>query len=147
MRWRFIDRIEAYEPWMRIGGRKAISLEEYHLLDVLGRKGVFPESLVLESCVHLVRWLVGASSDFSLSSTLLEVERFAFEHETHPGAVLTVTATVLDKQDDTLKVSCNVMSGNRRCGHGVITCALIPLADIASVEDSRTLWRELYGKA
>lgn len=147
MKWRLIDSIDNFEEWTSVCGRKTVSLEEYSLLEVLGRKGSFPESLVLESCVHLVRWLVGVSSDFTLSCTLLEVERFTFEHETNPGAVLTVEAKVLNKQEDMLRVKCEVTIGNKMCGHGEITLAFIPLQETGVAEDVRTLWRELYAKA
>jgi hypothetical protein len=147
MRWRLVDSIEDVEAWTSIHGRKTVSLEEYSLLEPLGRKGCFPESLVLESCVHLVRWLAVVSSDFRQSCVLLEVGRFSVEHETKPGAVLTVSAKVLDKQEDKLTVECEVVIGGQRYGHGTIMLFLVPLGEIAVAEDMRTLWQELYAKA
>lgn len=147
MRWRLIDRIDEFERWTSICGRKTVSLEEYSLLEPLGRKGHFPESLVLESCVHLVRWLAAASSDFEQSCALLEVEPFVFEHETSPGNTLTVSATVLDRRNDRLEVECSVAIGSLRYAHGRIALSLLPLKEMDLVDNARTLWRELYGKA
>jgi len=147
MKWRLLDSIAEIETWTAIRGRKIVSLEEYSLLEPLGRKGCFPESLVLESCVQPVRWLVLVSSDFQQSCTLLEVGRFAFEHETKPGDKLTVSAKVVDKQQDTLGVECRVVVGGQRYGHGEIRLALVPLRELTSAEDARTLWQELYAKA
>ena len=147
MRWRFIDRLEAFEAWTSIRGRKTVSLEEYCLLEPLGRKGCCPESLILESCVQLVRWLAAASSDFQQSCLLLEARRFAFEHETNPGDRLAVAATVLDRRTDTLGVECEARIGGQRCGHGELVLSLVPLLDLAVEEDTRALWRELYAKA
>jgi len=41
MKWRLIDKLERYEPWRSVSGRKAVSFEEYSLLKPFGRKGDF----------------------------------------------------------------------------------------------------------
>ena len=147
MRWRLIDSIEDVDAWTSIRGRKTVSLEEYSLLEPLGRKGHFPESLVLECGVHLVRWLAAASSDFEQSCTLLEVGPFVFEHETSPGNTLTVSATVLEKQNDRLEVECRVAIGSQPYAHGRLALSLLPLKEMDLADNARTLWRELYAKA
>ena len=147
MRWRLIDRIEEFEAWDSIRGRKTVSLEEYSLLEPLGRKGHLPESLILECSVHLVRWLTAASSAFEQSCTLLEVNSFVFEYETNPGNALTVSASVQDKQKDRLVAECSVEVGSRRCAHGRIALSLLPLKETDLADNVRTLWRELYAKA
>ena len=78
MRWRFMDRINRFEAWATIEGRKAVSLEEYSLLEPFGRKGSLPENLVVESCVHLARWLVIVSSGFEQTCILSAIDQFRF---------------------------------------------------------------------
>lgn len=146
MRWRFADTIDAFEAWVSIHGRKTVSLEEYSLLEPLGRKGSLPESLVVESCVHFSRWLVAASSHFQKSCVLKEIEPFVFDRNTIAGAVLSIAIEVSGKTDDELCVECDVTIGGQSCGHGTLKLSLIPLKEISVPENVETLWRELYGK-
>ena len=62
MKWRVVDRIAPCEPWTAIEGHKCVSLEEYFLMERLGRRGALPESLLLAGFVELGRWLVCVSS-------------------------------------------------------------------------------------
>jgi hypothetical protein len=146
MRWRLIDRITRFEAWRAIEGRKAVSLEEYSLLEPLGRKGAFPESLMLESCVHLARWLVAASSGFERLCVASEVERFQIDRGATAGAVLDVSVTVSSRHADALRVACGVSSESRGIGRGAFEVSLFPLDAAAAAADMRTLWQELHGK-
>jgi len=67
---------------------KCVSLEEYFLLERLGRRGSLPESLVLASFVELARWLVVVSSEFESSALLTDVLGFSFRDPLGMGAVL-----------------------------------------------------------
>jgi len=143
MRWRFVDRIDSFQPWQAATGRKAISFEEFSLCERLGRKGVLPESMVLESCVHLVRWLVAASSDFASTSVLSEVERFALLREVGAGDSLALTAAVLAREAERVRVECRAECGGQAVAEGVLVVELLPLPACAPPEDARSLWREL----
>jgi hypothetical protein len=147
MRWRFADNIDAFEAWASIHGRKTVSLEEYSLLEPLGRKGSLPESLVVESCVHFSRWLVAASSRFQQSCILKEIKPFVFDRDTVAGAVLSIAIETQERADDELSVACDVTIGGQSCGHGNVCLSLVPLREMANPEDVELLWRELYGKA
>ena len=147
MRWHFLDRVIRFEAWKAIEGRKAVSLEEYSLLEPFGRKGCLPESLVIESCVHLARWLVVASSSFEQTCSLSAIERFEFERETVPGSALTLVLAVVGRQEGSIRLSCRVHAGGQPVGGGELTVATAPLRETATAEDMRTLWQELYGKA
>lgn len=164
MRWQFVDRITRFERWAAIEGRKAVSLEEYSLLEPLGRKGMLPETLVLESCVHLARWLVVASSDFQDSCLLTGADDFAFEREAGAGSSLVMSLTCdpgrlpqLRTQEDggrtrepdpgEFEVRCVVTDGRDRLAHGDLRLCRIPLGEIAVPDEEAAMWRELYGKA
>jgi hypothetical protein len=147
MKWRFADSIESFDAWKSIQGIKTVSLEEYSLLEPLGRKGPLPESLILESCVHLSRWLVAASSCFRESCMLEEVRHFAFERGAGTGDVLSIAAEVLRRTESGLEVECKVTIRGQRCGCGRLMLSLVPLEEISIPEDVETLWRELYGEA
>jgi hypothetical protein len=143
MRWRFVDKVESFQPWQAATGRKAISFEEASLCERLGRKGVLPESLVLESCVQLVRWLVAASSEFATTCLLTEVERFALLHKVGMGDSLALAATVLGREAGRLRVECRVECRGQAVAEGVLSVELLPLSACAPPEDTRSLWREL----
>ena len=143
MRWRFVDKVESLQPWRTATGRKAISFEEFSLCDRLGRKGVLPESLVIESCIHLVRWLVAASSEFTSTCVLSEVERFALRREVGMGDSLALAATVLGREPGRLRIECRVECGGQAVAEGVLSVELLPLPACAPPEDTRSLWHEL----
>jgi 3-hydroxymyristoyl/3-hydroxydecanoyl-(acyl carrier protein) dehydratase len=145
MRWRFVDRVTSFEPWKRMIARKAISLEEYSLLKPFGRKGTFPESLMLESCVESVRWLVAASSGFTQVCILCEVSDFQFEREVGMGHVLEIAATVKQRAENDLNVACGVNCLGENVAHGEIGVVLAPLSESFDREIIETMWRELYG--
>ena len=147
MKWRFVDRIDQFEPWRSVSGRKSISLEEYSLLGPLGRKGCLPESLVVEVCVQLGRWLVAVSSCFEQSCILLGVDGFGFSHETMPGHVLSISAEVLTRSDCELEIGCVVFAGAERFAEGRLALSLVPLRELCVAEDVKTLWGELYVEA
>jgi 3-hydroxymyristoyl/3-hydroxydecanoyl-(acyl carrier protein) dehydratase len=146
MRWRFVDRIESIEPWTTIRGRKVVSLEEYLLLERFGRQGVLPEAIVLESCVHLARWLVMRSSDFSRSCLLSGIDEFTWCRETGPGACLHVDVAVEAREDWVLRVRCAVDDG-KPVAAGNLELDLVDLGELEKAEASMALWRELYGAA
>lgn len=146
MRWRFMDRITRFELWAAIEGRKTVSLEEYSLLEPLGRKGVFPESLVVETCVHLARWMVTVSSAFEHTCILSAVDGFRFDGEVRAGSVLIASLRVTDRRGDDMHCDCAVAGGSGRLGGGHLVVSLLPLRETGVAEDARGLWRELYAQ-
>ena len=147
MRWRFIDRVDSFEPWKAIAGAKAISFEEVSLLKPFGRKGDLPESLVIESCVELVRWLVAASSGFEKASDLAEIRHFRTERISGLGTLLEIAAEVEDHAEGGLSARCRVAASGRTVASGTLYVSLSPLAagfDAGLVEGT---WRELHGEA
>jgi len=147
MRWRFVDRIEAFQPWTLLRGRKSISLEEYCLLEPLGRKGVFPETLVLESCIHLGRWLVMKSSDFEKTCLLSEVREFAFANECGMGHTLEMTLRVQKKEEGSIEAEFEATEGGRLICRGALILGFMSLGKLIDPETMKATWQELYGKA
>jgi 3-hydroxymyristoyl/3-hydroxydecanoyl-(acyl carrier protein) dehydratase len=147
MRWRFVDRIEEFEPWALMRGRKAISLVEYFLLNPFGRKGVFPETLVIESCIHLVRWLVMRSSGFKSTCLLSDLGNFNFNNEVGMGDILRMGVTVTMRREDSVQVNCETTNGERLIGYGALTVGLMDLTGVADPEVMKAMWQELYVKA
>jgi len=145
MRWRFVDRIDAFEPWVSASGAKAISLEECNLLKPFGRKGEFPESLILESCVHLLRWLVVKSSEFESACVLDGVADFAFRESVGMGEVLGLSATICRRDGATVESRCVVSCSGGQVAWGTLTVRLVPLSESFDAVALRGMWDELYG--
>jgi hypothetical protein len=156
MRWRFVDRVTAFEPWLRIAGRKAVSLEEYKLLRPFGREGVLPETLVLECCVEHLRWLIAASSGFRQACVLEEVVSFAFSTPAGMGAVLEVDVRLTGpgrvpagepSPERSLEAECRVRAVGVEVASGRIRAGLVPLADGFDPGFVQGLWKDLHGQA
>ncbi len=147
MRWRLVDRVTAFEPWCAIAGAKAVSLEEYYLLEPLGRQGVLPEALVIECCVELVRWLVAASSSFEQGATLTGIEGFAFRREVGIGELLRSDIRLNGRREEQFAAECRVASGSTPVASGRLTFALTPLDEWFEPEELAGLWQELHGAA
>jgi hypothetical protein len=147
MRWRFVDRMAGFEPWLSLRGRKSISFEEYCLLEPLGRKGVFPETLVLESCTHLGRWLVMKSSDFVKIGLLSEVREFSFANECGMEQSLEMTVRVQKKEEDSIEAAFEATAEGRPICRGVLIFGFTGLGELIDPETMRATWQELYVKA
>jgi 3-hydroxymyristoyl/3-hydroxydecanoyl-(acyl carrier protein) dehydratase len=147
MRWRFVDRIEEFEPWAFVKGHKSISLEEYILLEPFGRQGSFPETLSLESCIHLARWLVVRSSDFQQTCLLSEIDSFTFKNEASMGDTLNMVVSVRRRKDDLLEIECEATANIHHICRGTLTLDLVTLTDSLNPKTMRTMWQELYDKA
>lgn len=145
MRWRFTDRVIEWTLWTSITTRKLVSLEEYSLLEGQGRDGVFPESLILESCVHAVRWLALASTGFEDSVELAGVRDFALRRTVSAGAVLDISADIAERRADGFEASCAVHVGSECVADGRLALAIAPAASCHEVANLRVLWAEIGG--
>jgi 3-hydroxymyristoyl/3-hydroxydecanoyl-(acyl carrier protein) dehydratase len=87
MRFRLVDRILATEP-DAIETLKTISFEEFSLLKPWGRKGAFPESLMLQMAVESASMLMAHRSRRQCLGVLDELQEVRFHAVTRPGEVL-----------------------------------------------------------
>ena len=147
MRWRLVDRITAFEPWARIAGRKAASLEEYSLLERLGRPGEVPETLLLECAVQLAAWLVIRSSGGQQTALLESVSDLRFAGRVGAGGAVETRARVERRDGDRLDVAWKSDSEGKPVGSARMTLTIVPLANLCDPERVETLWRELYAPA
>jgi hypothetical protein len=147
MRWHFVDRIDSYLEWKSLTARKAVSFEEFHLLEKQGRQGEFPESLLLETCVESLRWLIVRSSDFQWLAVLHAVDAFSVYTTACCGDVLSITATIDERTPDIIVASCTVFCARGNLADGIISAKTLPL----DAYDDRSLlqgtWKDLHGKA
>ncbi len=141
MKFRLIDKITGFKKHEWIETVKAISLEEYSLLEPWDRKGAFPETLILQIAVESAALFAAASSEFRWISVLDSVEQVRFLAETAPGDVLNARVRAENGgQGFTFTISA---SGKTIAGGG-FGGRPVPLADFYSKNDFRIMWEELY---
>lgn len=156
MRWRFTDKALLFEPWERIVTVKAGSLEEYSLLEPWGDTGRAPASLLLESCVQAARWLVEASSAFTLSCVLRDISIWQAMDGLRPGERYCAALWVTERSETHLTLAlrhARVMPGedlpgtefrqSRGEADGVFSVSFTPLDEWHAPGDRECLWREM----
>ena len=144
MRWRFLDRVDSFEPWVSLKGRKALSFEEYSLLKPFGDKGIMPASLALASCAAAARWLVTVSSNFEVSCILSEIDGFEVSKRPSMGDVLTINAVLMRKDESGLEVKCRGRVLEENILEGVLSFSSVPLAELNDPEVEILTWANLY---
>lgn len=147
MRWCLTDRIHKIENWKSISGRKLSSLEEYCLCEPLGRQGVIPETLVVESCVELLRWLIAVSSDFKKICILHSIEDFKLSGDCGMGEALEIMIEIVEHNGDMITAQCRVSGRKTEIATGKIQVELCPLAECFEPEILAEQLKELYGTA
>jgi 3-hydroxyacyl-[acyl-carrier-protein] dehydratase len=140
VRFHLIDRIDAYEPFRSVRGRKLTSVGE-DLWD--GADPVLLPPLVLEALCQTASWLIVASTEGRRRAALLQLGSVAFHGDVRPGDVVELTGTV-----DSMTDEMAVLSGTATVG-GVavleateIMCVLMAadeLQDAAQTERMRRL--------
>jgi hypothetical protein len=147
MRWYFVDRIESYKEWKSLTACKAVSFEEFHLLENQGRQGEFPESLLLETCVEALRWLIIGSSGLQLSAVLHSIENFSLDMPARCGDVLSLMTAIVEHSTDYVSAFCTTSCSRGRLAEGKIQVKTIPLDTSFDRSLIQATWKDLHGKA
>jgi 3-hydroxymyristoyl/3-hydroxydecanoyl-(acyl carrier protein) dehydratase len=147
MRWYFVDRIDSYMEWKSLTARKAVSFEEVHLLEKQGRQGEFPETLLLETCVESLRWLIVRSSEFQWLAILHAIDAFSMYMPACCGDVLSTTVTIDELARDIIVASCTVFCARGNLAEGKISVKTLPLDVCGDRSLLQGAWKDLHGKA
>ena len=100
MKFRFVDRITAWEPFRSIQGCKSVSFEEYSLKERFGEPPGLPATLVLESFLQLGNWLILLSTDFAQMSLVIRLQEIRFDGILRPGQKLEMKVVMTNRRDD-----------------------------------------------
>lgn len=101
MHFSLIDKIDVLEPHKKIVATKSLSLAEEYLQDHFPKFPVMPGVLMIEAMAETAAWLIRQGEDFAHSMVLLrEVKNVKFGQFLQPGQTLTLTATLLQEDDD-----------------------------------------------
>jgi hypothetical protein len=156
VRWRFPDKALSFSPWESILTLKAGSLEEYSLLNIWGESACAPASLLLEGCIQSARWLVEASSSFSLSCEPAEITFWQAPSGLRPGERFCMFLRVAERGSKYVRfiLRQKILLPNEpppapeiwQVGDridGVLTCTLTPLSEHYLPVDRASLWQEI----
>ncbi|MFE3059461.1 3-hydroxyacyl-ACP dehydratase FabZ family protein [Nocardia sp. NPDC059239] len=139
MRFHLIDRIDEYEPSLRVRGRKLVSGAESGLRGSAGGP-VLNSPLVLEALCQAGTWLIMLSTERRKRAALLQIGSVEFSGVARPG-----DEVVLDGVVESMSDEMAVLSGTATVD-GVpimratdIMCALIDAGDLAEDADSLRL--------
>jgi len=87
MKFRFVDKIIRYKEADYIEGLKVVSLEEYFLLNKLGCRNYFPQTLMAECLFQLANFLIFKTFKSKLA-ILTMFERIEFKRALGPGDIM-----------------------------------------------------------
>jgi 3-hydroxyacyl-[acyl-carrier-protein] dehydratase len=119
MRFWLLDTIRMYTPDVELTAVKNVTLTEEYLADHFPEFPVLPGVFMLEAATEAGAWLLRLSEDFAHSIiSLKEVKNVKYADFVPPGQTLTVTVSLIKKDDRlaTLKVEgtvgdCSTLSG------------------------------------
>lgn len=150
MQFTLIDRITELQEGERITAVKGLSLAEEYLEDHFPRFPVMPGVLMLEAMYQAAAWLVRKSEDFAHSVVLLkEARNVKFQDFVGPGQVLTVTATIVQQEDQTTTLNARGVVDGRTAVSGRLVLERFNLADrlpgrAATDQYARREFRKLF---
>lgn len=143
MRWSFLDKVISLGD-QSIAAQKAVSFEEYSLEEPLGRRGILPGTLILESILEAARILTEVRSEFKQTCLLSEIEQFEIKKFPWMGEVIFIEALIAKEKQNNMVLDCCYKINNQLAGKGILAVDIVPLSDLADPIDRRALIKELY---
>lgn len=99
MRFHLVDRVDSFEPWVRVSARKITSASEDYW-EPQNASAVMPGPLALEALLQAGSWLVLLSSERRRRAVLLSVGHVVFHRPVFPGDVLVLEGRVESLRDE-----------------------------------------------
>ncbi|MGA2925164.1 MAG: 3-hydroxylacyl-ACP dehydratase [Solirubrobacteraceae bacterium] len=139
VRFHLIDRIDSYEPFKVVHGRKVTSYSEDYWEQQDGEL-VMPPPFVLEALCQAATWLILISTDRRKRAALLQVGSVAWHRDVHPGEVLELTGEIDTFGEETAVLSGRAtVDGELALEAREIMCALIDADTLADLDDTKRL--------
>jgi 3-hydroxyacyl-[acyl-carrier-protein] dehydratase len=137
MRFWLIDRIQSYEPGVRLTAVKNVALTEEYLADHFPEFPVLPGVFMLEASTQAAAWLVRLSEDYAHSIIRLkEAKNIKYADFVPPGQTLTVDVTVVKKDDREVTVKVEGRVGDHSTLSGRLVLERYNLADESAEQRS-----------
>ena len=144
MKFRLVDRIDDWEPFFSVRGRKSVSFEEYQLKTDFGGRAALPETLLLEAGFQLLRWLCILSTNFSKTLWVEEIGSTEFYRPLGPGEAAEISANIVELLGEDVRFDLHgSVNGDRLFVCRASLGHLRPLEDFFDPDDLRTLFSEI----
>ncbi|MBU1056475.1 MAG: hypothetical protein KKC46_21995 [Proteobacteria bacterium] len=127
MKFRLVDSIIRYCENTSISTRKAISFEEFSLLKRWGRKGEFPELLILQLAVESAAFLMAVSSQFEYIGLLKTIDYVKYKAQTAPGDILECQITTMPETNGSNSFKYLIKTGKQIISEGAFTLEPVKL--------------------
>jgi 3-hydroxymyristoyl/3-hydroxydecanoyl-(acyl carrier protein) dehydratase len=142
MKFRMVDKILQFEKGVSIETCKAVSFEEFSLLKCWGRKGAFPETLLLQCAVESASLLIAASTDFTSIGELSAGNPVRFFSQTAPGDVLFATIQVAAIHPDRWSIQFTLRTRQEPVADGALSLGLVDLGTCFTPKNYKRMWKE-----
>jgi 3-hydroxyacyl-[acyl-carrier-protein] dehydratase len=144
VRFQFIDRIDAWEPYRRVTGCKVTSAGEGYWRPGPAGRMVMPHELALEAVCQAASWLIVLSSRFTRRAVPLSVREVTCCGDVTPGDVLSITAAVTAVAGDAAMVDGSVeVAGRQVLRVDGIMCGLRDAQTMDTAERTAAMARQL----
>jgi 3-hydroxyacyl-[acyl-carrier-protein] dehydratase len=139
VRFHLIDRIDSFEPYKAVRGRKVTSYSEDYWEEQDGEL-VMPPPFLLEALCQAGTWLIMISTERRKRAALLQVGSVTWLGEVRPGDVVGLEGEIDSFGEETAVVSGRVtVDGQPVLEAQEIMCALIDAEDLADLDDTKRL--------
>jgi 3-hydroxyacyl-[acyl-carrier-protein] dehydratase len=130
MRFWLLDAIRSYEPGVQLTATKNVALSEEYLADHFPEFPVLPGVFMLEAATQASAWLLRLSEDFAHSVICLkEAKNIKYADFVPPGNTLTVTVSVVKREERLATFKVEGQAGNRPTLSGRLVLERYNLAD------------------
>lgn len=130
MRFWLLDTIRSYEPGVALTAVKNVSLTEEYLGDHFPEFPVLPGVFMLEAATQAGAWLLRLSENFAHSIICLrEVKNVKYADFVPPGDTLTVSVTLVNKDERRATLKVQGVVGERAALSGRLVLERYNLAD------------------
>jgi len=146
VRFHLIDRIETWEPYKSVRGRKLTSYSEDYWEETSNGGLRMPPPFVLEAFCQAGTWLIMISTDRRKRAALLQIGKVLWHRDVHPGDVLVMEGETSSFGEETAVLSGTVtVDGETVLECEDVMCALIDADTLADLDDTERLQKMLTG--
>ena len=143
MKFRLVDQIIEFSRGTSIETRKVVSFEESSLLTTWGRRGSFPETLLLQFAVESSSLLIAFTTEFKEICVLKEILSCRFLGRTKPGDQLRGQIQVTGFEGINRTCNFQIYTEQDVISNGTFIVETTPIHCCFDPEEYALMWREM----
>jgi 3-hydroxymyristoyl/3-hydroxydecanoyl-(acyl carrier protein) dehydratase len=142
MKFRLVDKIIDFEKEVSIETAKAVSFEEFSLLKRWGRKGAFPETLLLQFAVESASLLIAGSTGFASMGVLAEAGPVRFFSPSTPGDIVHASLQAASVGMNRWEIKFTLKTQREPIADGLLSMDLVALDTCFETKYYLLMWKE-----